>query len=163
MSAQDNVSRAQLGPYLHVSPHKIAENAMILPGGSPGNFVSHPDYASYAHATTSESRADWYRENFEETAHERGLPEGFTPHVYEVQPTGPLEPDPEDREAVRSRYPMRVLRPASYPRTEQAREEQEDALETYNAHAEDARNTSLPHEDREYARGRAHEALSWLR
>ena len=139
MSARESMNSAQFGAFYHVSPHSIPENAYVTPmPESHQNFPQEKRDGDYAHFTADPGRAEWYRDNFEETAADRGFPADHQPHVYEVQPTGPFHRDPNDAQSLRSAHPLRVLRKTSIP-DQQEIEDRDFLLSAYNYWGEERR------------------------
>jgi hypothetical protein len=86
--------------YWHVSPHRIPMGTVLRPGiHGRGNFDE--STGTHVHMTSSEDRAEQYRY----LLWEQGHPEQ---HMYQVRPHGPVEPDPDDSEAVRTKHPVTV-------------------------------------------------------
>jgi hypothetical protein len=89
------------GPeWYHVSPHQMRNGTILKPPGrGRGNF----DQSSGEHTylTRSRDRAEVYRYHLWEL----GFPKS---HMYEVEPQGPVEPDPEDEESHRTKHPVKV-------------------------------------------------------
>ena len=88
-------------PYYHVSPFRLPRGTMLRPGVHlRGNFDE--STSTHVHMTKSRDRAEQYRY----LLWEQGHPEQ---HMYEVEPHGPVEPDPADHEAVRTQHPVEVI------------------------------------------------------
>lgn len=86
--------------YLHVSYERFPRGHMLTPQGKGwSNFDS--SSGEHVYMTDSDDNAERYRYHL----WEQGYPEQ---HKYEVRPTGPVEPDPDDPEAVRTRHPVEV-------------------------------------------------------
>jgi 8-oxo-dGTP pyrophosphatase MutT (NUDIX family)/GNAT superfamily N-acetyltransferase len=87
------------GPFYHGTPAELNPGDLIVPGHEPANMLE-PQEHVYASPSAREAES-WAREG-----------EGpGSPHAYEVEPTGPFEPDPRDGGAsIRSRHPLRVVR-----------------------------------------------------
>jgi hypothetical protein len=86
--------------YWHVSPHRLPVGTVLQPGiHGRGNFDESD--GTHVHMTSSEDRAEQYRY----LLWEQGHPEQ---HMYQVRPHGPVEPDPKDSEAVRTKHPVTV-------------------------------------------------------
>jgi hypothetical protein len=86
--------------YWHVSPHRLPMGTVLKPGvHGRGNFDE--STGTHVHMTSNEDRAEQYRYMLWEQGH----PEQ---HMYQVRPHGPVEPDPDDSEAVRTQHPVSV-------------------------------------------------------
>lgn len=86
--------------YYHASPRRLPVGTMLKP---PGRWRGNFDESSGDHVymTPHLHRAEQYHYMLWDQGHE-------DPHIYEVHPHGPVEPDPEDSEAVRTRHPVEV-------------------------------------------------------
>lgn len=87
MAADDHLSDSQF--YYHGTNARIRKGGMIEPGHKPLNS---PEPQEHVYMTPHyEAAADWGK------------------HVYMVQPTGPVEPDPHSYSGtdVRSAHPLR--------------------------------------------------------
>lgn len=124
---------AASGTWYHVTPSRLAPNQLITPmHGERKNFGdNYADSTAHAHFTPSIDRALEYRDYLDD---EHGEGAG---QVYEVQPTGPHEEDPNDGEARRSAHPLRVLRHVADPDDEADDNKWNDVIDIYNAHRED--------------------------
>jgi 2'-5' RNA ligase len=87
--------------YYHVSYARFPRGHMLTPQGA--GQVNFPGQSSGEHVYMTDDRdhAETYRYNL----WEQGYPEQ---HLYEVSPHGPVEPDPHDEKAVRTRHPVEV-------------------------------------------------------
>jgi len=101
------------GPWYHGTHRKLRRGDLVAPG-FPANddlgAIGEGGAREHVYASTTHEMADFFADEAV-----RANP-GSTPRVYVVQPTGPMEPDPElqeggiEPEAYRSRHPVRVLR-----------------------------------------------------
>lgn len=100
MSAVDHFSDQQFG--WHTTPYHIRVGDLVKPAGpGPGNFEESD--GQYTHAAHDEGHAAiFYGSQLHSMGH-RAI------HTYAVEPTGAIENDPHDTEAVRSKSPMRVI------------------------------------------------------
>lgn len=107
----DWTRQAAAGRWYHGSPYRIGDGELVRPGQDPVNAddgpLPHVFFTSAPH-----DAAGWAQEG-SRYLNEENSP-GWTtyPHVYEVEPTGPHEEDPQgefegDR---RSAHPLRVVR-----------------------------------------------------
>lgn len=87
--------------YYHVSYARFPRGHMLTPQGA--GQVNFPGQSSGEHVymTGDRDHAETYRYHL----WEQGYPEQ---HLYEVSPHGPVEPDPHDEQAVRTRHPVEV-------------------------------------------------------
>jgi hypothetical protein len=87
--------------WYHVSPNRMRNGTILRP---PGKYRGNFDESSGEHTylTHSRDRAEVYRYHLWEQGH----PEQ---HMYEVEPQGPVEPDPADEESHRTRHPVKVV------------------------------------------------------
>jgi 2'-5' RNA ligase len=87
--------------YYHVSYARFPRGHMLTPQGA--GQVNFPGQSSGEHVymTGDRDHAETYRYHL----WEQGYPEQ---HLYEVSPHGPVEPDPHDEKAVRTRHPVEV-------------------------------------------------------
>jgi len=78
----------------------MANGTMLHP---PGRFRGNFDESSGEHnyLTRSRDRAETYRYHLWEQGHKEQ-------HMYEVEPQGPVEPDPNDEESFRTKHPVKV-------------------------------------------------------
>jgi hypothetical protein len=89
------------GPeWYHVSPWQMKNGTMLNPREKPANFEDSSPGHSYL--TSSRDRAEQYRYHLWELGYKKQ-------HMYEVEPQGPVEPDPNDPESHRTRHPIKVL------------------------------------------------------
>lgn len=100
MAAQDNLNPQQ---FFHGTRHEFKPGDVAEPGHN--DDYESPHTGEHVYLTSSrKGAADWADDAY-----------GHGPaRVYEVQPTGPIEPDPAGREdgdsgAHRSRHPLKIL------------------------------------------------------
>jgi 2'-5' RNA ligase len=85
--------------YYHVSPYRLPVGTILKPGHHPGNWDE--STSTHNHVTPSMDRAEQYHYML----WDKGYPEG---HIYHAHPHGPLEPDPDDSEGLRTRHPVEI-------------------------------------------------------
>jgi hypothetical protein len=86
--------------YYHVSYERFPRGTMLTARGKGwSNFDS--SSGEHVYMTDNEDNAERYRHLLWEQGYQEQ-------HKYEVRPTGPVEPDPDDPEAVRTRHPVEV-------------------------------------------------------
>lgn len=111
MSAQDNLNGQQ---FYHGTAADLRPGSLIHPAAKIGRPVNFPGYESkdHAYATPSQSHAGEYAQLALDWAYNRRQGHGKSRRVYEVQPTGPIEADPDDTttDAYRSTSPWKVTR-----------------------------------------------------
>lgn len=114
VSAHDAMQQAQ---FLHASPHKFRPGDMVEPGHEPNFNMSSP---KQVYAAKYADRAVYYKEHFQSPGDNdpAGVNTSPTAHIYKVQPMGKVTQDPGDKDAVRSRAPMKVVGRAVYMKPE---------------------------------------------
>lgn len=118
MSAQDHLQPMQ---FFHGTTAELRPGSHIRPAaesGLPANFSGYGNEA-HAYATASLPSASTYAEHALDWAYNRDAGHGKTSRVYQVEPTGDYEPDPDDtNQAYRTQSSWRVTRrvPASETR-----------------------------------------------
>lgn len=113
MAAQDNLNPQQ---FYHGTTADLEPGALISPGGTPNHarsdpgavyMTEHPEHAqNWAAVASRKAEYSWMMD--------RPGTRKFPAHVYQVEPTGPVEPDGNTDSRVwpgsyQSAHPLRVL------------------------------------------------------
>lgn len=109
------------GTYAKLNPGDEIEAGFAPANDGMGGRSHRGGYREHTYATPDKSLAEQYAYDASTAARKRGanIPPGYFGHIYEVQPTGSTEIDPEyhphgvedmhEAIAVRSEFPFRVL------------------------------------------------------
>lgn len=103
-TASQHLSKPQFSR-LHGTNRDMRPGTLIRPSSQTGHQREYSGYGNedYAFSTDDHNVAARY-------ARDRKLARGGTERVYEVEPTGNEEPDPDETNGYRSRSPYRVIR-----------------------------------------------------
>lgn len=102
--SHEALNEEQFSPYFHGTGARLSPGDFIEPNREPTHVLRH----EHVYATT---RPGWARV-YAQYAGGGSRKYGGDPHIYEVEPTGPMEKDPTMGGAGshRSLHPMRVVR-----------------------------------------------------